>query len=341
MRLLFRILFILMLAAVLTAGLLGGAVYIGNKPPAGAAEAGVVFTVYKGESVRSVAERLRESNLIRSELFLRVYAKLKGTEASIQTGSYKIDARATTAQIHDTLVSGIEILQKITIPEGWPSSRIAGLLDESGIVAKKDFLQAVKDQNLLRSLGIPGPSVEGFLYPDTYLMPKKYPADKVVEHMVGRFFEVLTDIAQGEDASDLPELLEKVVLASIIEREYVVPAEAPLMASVFYNRLAIDMKLQSCATVAYVLTEELGYTHPDNLTLKDLEVESAYNTYLNSGIPPGPIGNPGRAALEAALYPAETDFLFFVLKDKNSGEHEFTRSYGQHLDAKSLFLKKS
>ena len=112
------------------------------------------------------------------------------------------------------------------------------------------------------------------------------------------------------------------------------------MASVFYNRLSIDMKLQSCATVAYALSEELGQEHPDSLTLRDLEVDSLYNTYVYEGLPPGPIANPGATALRAVLFPAQTDFLFFLLKDPVSGSHEFTVNYGEHLYAKNLYLKK-
>ncbi|MAG14206.1 MAG: aminodeoxychorismate lyase [Spirochaetales bacterium] len=340
MKFVFRTLFVLVLAGVLAVGVLGGMAYISNKPPADS-DSIAVFTVYKGESVRNVARRLKEGNLIKAELFLRAYAKLKRTEASFLAGSYRIEAGSTGAQIHNILVSGREILQKVTVPEGWPSSRIGELLEEHEIISKDDFMEAMHDPDLLGELGVSAGNAEGFLYPDTYHMPKGYPAEKVVAHMVNRFFQVFAEISSGKQPHDFPELYNIVILASIIEREYVVPDEAPKMASVFYNRLARDMKLQSCATVAYVLTEELGYEHPDYLTLRDLEVESDYNTYLYAGIPPGPIGNPGRTALEAAIYPAQTEFLFFVLKNQSSGEHEFTRSYDQHLDAKSLFLKKS
>ena len=341
MKLLLRVVFVIILAAVLSAGVLGGMAYLNNKAPADIVEEPSVFTVNKGESVQTVARRLKKSNLIRGEMLLRIMAKVRRTETSIQAGSYKIEPGATVTQIHEILVSGAEILHKITIPEGWTSSRIGILLDKAGITDKDQFMGAVIDRDLLDSLGIHKESAEGFLYPDTYFMPADYPAERVVEHLVRRFFKVLAEIIDGTMTYTFPELNEKVIIASIIEREYVVPKEAPLMASVFYNRLAIDMKLQSCATVAYVLTEEVGADHPDSLTLRDLEVQSAYNTYIHAGIPPGPIGNPGKTAIEAALFPAETDFLFFVLKSQSTGEHEFTQNYDQHLDAKSLFLKKS
>jgi UPF0755 protein len=134
-------------------------------------------------------------------------------------------------------------------------------------------------------------------------------------------------------------LRDRVVLASIVEREYRAPEEAPLMASVFYNRLNARMRLQSCATVAYVLTEELGRPHPESLTYGDLEVDSDYNTYARWGLPPGPISNPGRVALLAAFEPAETPFLYFVLRDPEAGRHEFSVSLDEHNEKKFLYLK--
>ena len=113
------------------------------------------------------------------------------------------------------------------------------------------------------------------------------------------------------------------------------------MASVFYNRLAAHMRLQSCATVAYVMTEELGMAYPEVLTYEDLELPSPYNTYANAGLPPGPIANPGATALHAVFYPAKSDYLFFVLKDPSAGRHEFTKSYSEHINAKNLYLKQS
>ena len=341
MKLFFRVLLavvILLFVAVFTSA--GFALYL-NRSPEDRLDKSVTFTVARGETVHGIAQRLEVDRIIRSPLLLLMLSKIKATEASFQSGSYMIPNGASALQVHNILVSGTEILQKVTIPEGWTMSRVADLLESHEITRKSDFVEAGQDIEILNALGIGGQSAEGYLFPDTYLLPKDYPAEKVLKVLVGRFFEVLEEIDPAYRLLGREELHEKVILASVIEREYVVPDEAPLMASVFYNRLEIEMKLQSCATVAYALSEEMGKDHPDSLTLRDLEVESFYNTYLHGGLPPGPIANPGATALEAVLFPAETSFLFFVLKDPASGAHEFTTDYGEHLDAKNLYLKKS
>jgi UPF0755 protein len=218
---------------------------------------------------------------------------------------------------------------------------VAAVLEENNITSAEEFTSAASDPQLLESLGIPGDSAEGYLFPDTYLLPRDYPASKAVAAMVHRFFDVLEGIDPSYRLWSVKELQDLVILASIIEREYVVADEAPMMASVFYNRLAIDMPLQSCATVAFALSEEMGREYPKFLTLRDLEVQSAYNTYRHDGLPPGPIANPGKTALSAVINPADTNYLFFLLKDPETGEHEFTVNYSEHLTAKNLYLKKS
>ena len=315
--------------------------FILNQSPEDRPEGNFTFTVDKGEPVQAIAKRLATEKLIRSPLLLRVLAKLKATEASFQSGSYLIVEGASTLTVHDTLVSGVEILQKVTIPEGWTISRVADALADAEITNATDFLEVSRDRNVLDEIGIVGGSAEGFLFPDTYLFPKDYPAEKVLRQIVRSFFDALQEVEPNYRVLSGEELLKKIVMASIIEREYVQEQEAPLMASVFYNRLAIGMKLQSCATVAYALSEETGREHPESLTLRDLEVQSVFNTYLYEGMPPGPIANPGRVALQAAFHPAETDYLFFLLRDPETGEHEFTKNYSEHLTAKSLYLKKS
>ena len=329
---------VIVVAAILTTA---GIAYNLNKVPANKADGDFVFTVEKGESVHSISARLENEELIRSGLFMRLISRIKGTETSFQAGSYLIDADATSLAVHEALVTGKEVLKKVTIPEGWPLSRFADILQNEGIVSREDFLEASGNPILMEKLGIPGDNAEGFLFPDTYLLPVNYSAEKVVERMVWRFFEILEEIEPDYHSLSAHDLREKVIMASIIEREYVVSEEAPLMASVFYNRLEIGMKLQSCATVAFALSQEYGREYPERLTLRDLEVASSYNTYLHEGIPPGPISNPGKTAIAAVFKPAVTDYLFFLLKDQDTGSHEFTVNYKDHLVAKNLFLKQN
>lgn len=339
-----KILLIIIIIPVVAAISIAGVAYSLNRAPERVEptipDRKSVFTVQKGESVHSISARLEEDNIIRSALFLRLLSRVKGTETSFQSGSYYVADDSTTLAVHEILVSGSEILKKVTIPEGRPLSSYAELLQKQGIVTPESFLYAAGDPELMKKLGVPSPTAEGFLFPDTYLLPPDYPAEKVVGKMVERFFEVLEEIEPDYHLLTGQELKEKVIMASIIEREYVLEEEAPLMASAFYNRLDIGMKLQSCATVAYALSEEYGREYPERLTLRDLEVDSRYNTYLNDGIPPGPISNPGKTALESVFFPAETDYLFFLLKDQQTGMHEFTATYSDHLTAKNLFLKK-
>jgi UPF0755 protein len=304
-------------------------------------DSGEIFTIQKGETLNSVAKRLEEDGLIRSRIFLNLFSRLKSSERSLHVGSFLIRTDATTIEIHNLLVSGKEILEKVTIPEGLSLSTIAGIIEAAEIASSEEFMIASVSEPLLEEYGIPGDSFEGYLFPDTYFFPKSYPAEKVVRYMADNFFDIIEEINPEYSSLGSEDIYRKVILASIVEREYRVPEEAGLMASVFYNRLSKGMKLQSCATVAYVITEEMGEAHPDSLKYSDLEIPSEYNTYLIEGLPPGPISNPGKTALEAAFFPVESEFLFFVLKDLNVGQHVFSESYSEHNQAKYLYLKKS
>ena len=317
-----------------------GAAYYLNRPADGIPTEGVIISVKAGESLDDIAGRLQAEGAIRSPVFLKVLSRLRSTEGSFKVGSYRVEHGTSTLGVHDILVSGSEVLYKVTIPEGWTLARIADILQAESIVDAAAFISAASSEEILQEFPIAGASVEGFLYPDTYLFPRDFPADQVVRHMVEQFFEVISEIYPGYVDTDPKELYEKVTLASIIEREYRAKQEAPLMASVFYNRLAADMRLQSCATVAYVLTEVLGREHPESLTYDDLEVDSDYNTYARWGLPPGPIANPGAVALDAVFHPAQSEYLYFVLRDFEGGQHEFSSSLDDHNYAKFLYLKK-
>lgn len=317
------------------------AAYLLNRAAEDIPDSGEIFTVQKGATLNGVAKRLEETGLIRSRLFLTLLSRLKSSERSIHVGSFLIRSDATTIEIHNLLVSGKEILIKVTIPEGLSLSNIAGIIEEAGITSSEEFMIASASESLIEEYDIPGDSFEGYLFPDTYFFPKAYPAEKVVRYMADHFFDIIEEMYPEYSSLGSQDIYRKVILASIVEREYRMPEEAGLMASVFYNRLDIGMKLQSCATVAYVLTEEMGEAHPDSLKYSDLEIPSEYNTYLIEGLPPGPISNPGKTALEAAFFPAESEYLFFVLKDQDAGQHVFSQNYSEHNQAKYLYLKKS
>jgi UPF0755 protein len=181
--------------------------------------------------------------------------------------------------------------------------------------------------------------MEGFLYPETYFFPIDYPAPLVVKTMADTFFKRIAGMNEADLSPE--ELYEKVTLASIVEREYRVDEEAAVMAGVFYNRLKINMALESCATVEYVITEIQQKPHPEVLLFVDLEIDSPYNTYRNAGLPPGPISAPGEVALNAVFHPVERDYFYFRLVDGNAGRHHFSKTLDEHNRAGALYVKRS
>ena len=217
----------------------------------------------------------------------------------------------------------------VTIPEGYTSAMIADLLEKSKVCTKKDFLAAARDHDFARSLGIDAQSLEGFLFPDTYYFQEDEKPKEIAATMVAQFKKSISRIVPF-DSLKFSDLFAKVTLASIVEREYRIPAEAPLIASVFFNRLKIGMALQSCATVVYVMTEQYGMPHPDIVYYSDLSLKSPYNTYLHRDLPPGPISNPGMVSLNAVFNPAKSDYLYFRLADPANGMHIFSKTFQEH-----------
>lgn len=297
------------------------------------------FNVSPGETVSMIAERLEEKGLIRSKYLFIALTKLRQTQSALKSGYYNISGTMTTVEVHNMLVAGTQQLVKVTLAEGLTARQIGARLEEAGVTAQDDFLDAIDAREILDRFQVESNSVEGYLYPDTYLFQEDYPAEKVVTHLVETMFEKLHEIYPKYTQLEWKELHSKIILASIVEREYRDPEEAAKIASVFYNRLERGMRLQSCATVVYVMTEIKGGDHPEKITYNDLELESKYNTYTEWGLPPSPIANPGIVALKAVFYPAETDSLYFLLKDPDAGKHVFTKSLSDHNRAYRLYIK--
>ncbi len=312
-----------------------------NSSPAPRAGADRLFSIHKGETLARISQRLQEEGFIRFAPFLDAIGRLKGTQGEFKAGYYRIPAGASTLSIHWLLVDGGPTLDKVTIPEGWTVTKIARHLEAEGVCAAADFLSAARSPEIVSELGVRGGSLEGYLFPDTYYVPRPFPADAMVRIMVKNFFDTLSRIEPGWRELSPEKLRETVILASIVEREYRAPEEAPLIASVFYNRLKRNIGLESCATLEYIITEIQQKAHPEYITRDDEKLDSPYNTYKWAGLPPGPISNPGRTALEAAFHPAQTDYLYFVLRDPDAGRHYFSRDLSEHNQAKYLYLKKS
>ena len=297
----------------------------------------VVFEVKEGESSIAVGRRLEQAGLIRSSLFWDLLSRYK--KDFVKTGTYRIPFPAAQTEIRAILVEGKQILLRVTIPEGVTLKKAAAIIGETGICSAEDFLDAARDPAIINSYHIPGKTMEGYLYPETYFFPGSYPADRVIRTMADTFFDRVHEIAPESKNLSPKELNDAVILASIVEREYRVEEEAPIMAGVFYNRMKINMSLESCATVEYIITEIQGKKHPTVLLFADIEVKDPYNTYVNPGLPPGPISLPGRAALNAAFHPAQTDYLFFRLVDEKAGRHYFSKTLDAHIKAGALFVK--
>ncbi len=337
-----RLPFILIIIAVflglLTVTLIS-AVTILNSPQADIPEDGVLFQIQKGESTESIITRLEQGGLIKSGLLMRVITKLYGTERSFKSGVYRINPGLSTLDIHNLLVSGSQDLIRVTIPEGFTRTDIARVLEKQGLTTERKFLNATKSPALLHKFSIPSANTEGYLFPDTYFLPREISAPQIAEIMVKTFFIRLKSVYPDYKDLTPEELYRKVVLASIVEKEYRRKEEAPIIASVFYNRLQRHIRLESCATIGFIKTELLGQPHADRLWDIDLQIPSPYNTYQHYGLPPGPISNPGLVSLSAVFAPADTDYLYFVLEDPKTGRHHFSVNFNEHVSAKKLYLK--
>jgi UPF0755 protein len=279
-----------------------------------------IINIPSGSNAKEIVHILEKNEIIRKNNYLFIILiKLSKLEDKLKFGEYNLSPSLNMLQILNKLARGEIVVYKITIPEGYTSIQIAELLDKKEIVEKESFLKLVKYGEK---------SWEGYLFPDTYEVPKKYGAENMFKLMLSNFEQVAVDNKLINKAEQTGFTMDEIItLASIIEKEAKFAEEKRQISSVFHNRLKIGMKLQSCATIQYILGKP-----KENLEESDLEIESPYNTYLYKGLPPGPICNPGIDSIIAALEPANEDYLFFVLGD--NGRHIFSKTYEEHLKNK-------
>jgi len=299
--------------------------------PAGFDKKEEIFIVEKGSGLRTVAAELERRRLIKGKNLFMLWVFLKGSTGDIKAGEYSLNQSMPPVRIFHILTSGAVRTYPLTIPEGLTAEQIADILAKKNLVNKMEFISLVRDKTLAASYHIDGPSLEGYLFPDTYLISKDMGAREVIDLMVNRFWDVFHDLMRGQKTS-MP-VLEIVTLASIVEKETGLAEERPVIASVFLNRLKKRMRLESDPTVIYGLKGFDG-----NLKKKDLHVRSLYNTYINFGLPPGPIANPGRESLMAVVSPVKTDYLYFV--SRNDGSHHFSVSLKEHNKAVVRYQKR-
>ncbi len=298
--------------------------------PAGTGDHSVDFMVKSGWGPSAVTSSLSDAKLIRSRTFFRYQLLLMGKERSIKKGIYSLNDGMSAEKIISVITSGQTKTRRVTIPEGYNNRQIGDVLTEKGFFASRaEFLEYASRKDILSKYSIPTASTEGYLFPETYEIPIGYPKEKIIETMIQLFLAKTKELK--EFPTDPQKRHELVILASIVEREAVLPEERALVAGVFANRMRQNYPLESCATIQYTFEKQ-----KKRIYFKDLEVDSPYNTYKVRGLPPGPIANPGLPAIEAALHPIETDYMFFVVK--GDGSHQFSKSYGDHVRAKKKYL---
>lgn len=286
----------------------------------------------RGAGLFSIAKQLEKEGVIREAWIFTLPVLLGGTGEKLKYGEYMFSAGESVYSVHRKLLRGEVFLRKITFPEGITLSRMAGILESSQIVSREEFLALASDSEYSTAkLGVDVLSLEGFLFPDTYFFVRDCSAEKVIETMLDRFREVYATLGI---ASSQPDIKEIVTIASLIEKETAFSPERPLVSAVIRNRLRKGMKLEFDPTVIYALGEKFD----GNIRKKDLRFPSPYNTYVVSGLPPGPIAAPGLDSIRAAIEPAGVDYLYFVAN--GGGRHFFSTTYRDHLDAVNKVLKK-
>lgn len=308
--------------------------YLNNPGPTPLADTkSVIVTIPKGSSVKTIATILDSNNIIRNDLRFLILAKLSGYSTSLQAGEFRLPYGKKPLEILKLLASAKPVSYSITIPEGLTAIQIAKIFAEDDWCEEAKFLQLVHDPEVIKEFGLTGgKTLEGFLFPDTYLFTRDVSgADRVIGILLARFKKVWEEETSGLNPT--PDVDKTVILASIVEKETAAPSERPLIAGVFHNRLKRGMRLQSDPTVVYGVENYIGV-----ITKKHLRTPTAYNTYTLPGLPVGPISNPGREAITAVLHPQASSHLYFV--SKNDGTHHFSARLSDHNRAVQKYQRK-
>ncbi|MDF1552594.1 MAG: endolytic transglycosylase MltG [Deferrisomatales bacterium] len=295
-------------------------------------EGRVRFQVARGDGPRQLAESLAVDDLASWPRGTALGMRLWGEPGAMKAGNYDLPAPTRLVDVYRAVALGQVHQVTVTFPEGLTAKEMAPLLEQAGVTAADGFLAVALDPQAAARWGLPGSTLEGFLFPDTYRFAEGVGPDTVVAAMVARFRGVTEPLA-GELARRELGLLEWVTLASVVEKETGAEEEKPLIAGVFTNRLRRRMRLESDPTVIYGLAFFDG-----NLRRRDLDTDTPYNTYTRRGLPAGPIANPGRSSLVAVLRPAKVPYLYFV--SRNDGTHEFSATYEDHLAAVDRYQRR-
>jgi UPF0755 protein len=297
-----------------------------------------VISIEPGTGTQTIITRLSEAGIVSNPTALKIYLRVTGSSGGLKAGDYKFASPISPLQAINKIRRGEVHLERITIPEGYNRFEIAETLAaKTRKATAEEFLRIMDDQTPVEKFAPEARNLEGYLFPDTYSYSSKSTAADLVETMVNRFEEVFTPEWATRASQRGMTVHQIVTLASIIEKEAKVPDERPRMASVFYNRLKLGMALGSDPTFIYAAILSNDYDGNPNQPRHRTRV-SPYNTYQVAGLPPGPIASPGRASLEAALYPDETDYLYFVVNG-TAGQHKFSRTAAEHESAKREYYQ--
>lgn len=301
----------------------------GKKPGSNQAEK-KIFSIHTGQNIHTIAEQLHHLHIIQNPSKFKMLSRIKGFSNKLKTGEYELSPSMTPNEILDIIVSGKSMLYRVTIPEGCNLHQVSMIIEKSELISCGKFYQTATDPKLTREMGIPAETFEGYLFPDTYLFPKKTTPKIIIATMLNRFKEIVTEDWKKQANQLGFSIHEIVIIASMIEKETGSSYERPIISSVFHNRLQKGMRLESDPTVIYAIQDFDG-----NLTREHLQTQTPYNTYKILGLPIGPISNPGKKSLEAALYPSDTDYLFFV--SKRDATHQFSNTLDEHNRAVKIF----
>lgn len=292
----------------------------------------IEVTIRRGMTPQEIAFLLREKGVIRKEKSFLLGAKLLGVTRKLQAGCYLFQGKQTNYSVLYKLYKGHVITEQVTLPEGIRATKIASIIQKTFGIDSVLIMNLVNDEAFSRSLDINALSLEGYLYPDTYRFQLNSTTEEILQVMVSRFYEMFVDSLIERTKKLGMSVHQVITLASIVEGEAVLDSERVIIAALYQNRLKRGMRLQADPTIQYIIKDG-----PRRLLKRDLKIDSPYNTYIHSGLPPGPVNNPGMASIIATLYPASVDYIFMVAN--GDGSHTFSRTIQAHLRAKRRFDK--
>ena len=320
---------LLSLIAILVVALVAAGAWLllgAEKPFKGYDAAEQFVEIPPGAGPALIGRRLAEAGVVRDELSFRVALARSGQARRLQAGDYRFDRPMSAREVIAKIARGDVFLRPITFPEGLTIRQMAQIYERDGGGSRAEFMQAAGNGSLVKDIDPAAGDLEGYLFPETYALPRNTTAAQLIARMVTAFRDNLsTDIVERAAARGY-SVRQLVTLASLVEKETAKPAERPIVAAVYANRMRIGMGMQCDPTVIYALERAGKYT--GNLTREDLRFDSPYNTYRYAGLPPGPIASPGRASLEAAAAPADVPYIYFV--SRNDGSHVFSTTLDEH-----------